>query len=65
MEAFPNGNYVDGPNTLEGAWSVPVVDSAESHGSYTERVSDMARRSQDIGHIMGDADGYSSSDNEW
>ena len=65
MEAFPNDNYVDGPNALEGAWSVSLVDSAESHGSITERVSDMARRSQDIGHIMEDADGYSSSDNEW
>ena len=65
MEAFPNGKYVDGPDALEGAWSVSVVDSAESRGSYTERVSDMARRSGDVGHMIGDVDGYRSGDDDW
>ena len=65
MEAFPNGNYVDGSNALERERSVSVVDSAEARGSYTERVSDLARKSQDVGHMIGDAEGYSSSDDEW
>ena len=65
MEAFPNGNYVDGPNAFEGYRSVSVVDSVEARGSYTERVPDLARKSQDVGHLIGDAQGYSSSDDEW
>ena len=46
MEAFPNGKNGDGPDALEGAWSVLIVDSARAD-------QHMVRRSQDVGHMMG------------
>ena len=63
MEAFPNGKYVDGPDALEGAWSVSVVETAVSRGTYVEEVERMGQESTDLGEIMGDP-AYSSSD-EW
>lgn len=46
MEASPNGKNVDGPDALEGAWS--VADSAESRSAYSARVDDMARDQDNV-----------------
>ena len=60
MEAFPNGKYVDGPDALEGAWSVSVVKSRDSRTAYTERVDELARRSRDVDEMMGGRKTYDS-----
>ena len=39
----------DGPDVLEGAWTVLIVDSARADRH-------MVRRSQDVGHMMGDVE---------
>lgn len=43
----------------------PVVESAEARSAYAVHIAEMARQSQDVGHMMDGVEGYSSSSDEW